>query len=107
MHQAHRQIDRSVIGHVHPEDLGGTNQEGALRARRIGRDTLVEQARQHMAERAEPTQDGRDQTPHQRAVAVGERLQSGMSAGAVELVVERAVLVQHAVDDVGSDPPRR
>jgi len=30
-----------------------------------------------------------------------------MSAAAVELVVERAVLVQHAVDDVSSNPPRR
>ncbi len=51
--------------------------------------------------------DGRDQAAHQRAVAVGERLQSGMGAAAVELIVKRAVLVQHAVDDVGGDPPRR
>ena len=60
-----------------------------------------------MAERAEPPQDRRDQPPHQRAVAIGERFQSGMGAGAVELVVEGAVLVQHAVENVGRDPPRR
>ena len=60
-----------------------------------------------MAERAEPAQDGRDQPSHQRAVTVGERFQSGMGAGAVELVIKRSVLVQDAVDDVGSDPPRR
>jgi len=30
-----------------------------------------------------------------------------MGAGAVELVIGRAVLVQDAVDNVGSDPPRR
>ena len=60
-----------------------------------------------MAERAEPAQHGRDQAAHQCAVAVGERLQSGMGAAAVELLVKRAVLLQHAVDDVGGDPPRR
>jgi len=96
-----------VIGHVHPENLGGADQQRALRARCVGWDALVEQAREHMAERAETAQNGRDQAPHQRAVAVGERLQSWMGTGAVELVVKRAVLVQDAVDDVGSNPPRR
>jgi hypothetical protein len=28
-----------------------------------------------------------------------------MGTGAVELIVERAVLVQHAVEDVSRDPP--
>jgi len=60
-----------------------------------------------MAERAEAAKDGCDQPPHQCAVTVGERLQSGMGAGSVELVIKRAVLVQDAVDDVGSNPPRR
>ena len=93
-----------MIGHVHPEDLRSANQQRALRARRIGRDAAVEQPRQHMAERAEPAQNRRDQPAHQRTVTVGERLQSGMSTRAVELVIERAVLVQHAVQDISGDP---
>src|SRR5581483_10022629 len=60
-----------------------------------------------MAEGAEPAQDGCHQTAHQRAVAIGERLQSGMGGGAVELVIERAMLVQHAVEHIRRDPPRR
>ena len=107
LHQPHRQIDRGVIGHVHPENLRGADQQRALRARRVGRNAAIEQPRQHMAERAEPPQDGRHQPAHQRAVAIGERLQSGMRAGAVELVIEGAMLVQHAVENIRRDPPRR
>ena len=59
-----------------------------------------------MTERAEPAQDRRHQPPHQRAVAIGQRLQAGMGAGAVELVVEGAMLVQYAVENIGRDPPR-
>src|SRR5438874_11061004 len=60
-----------------------------------------------MAERAEPPQDRRHQPPHQGAVAIGQRLQAGMRGGAVELVVEGAVLVQYAVEDVSRNPARR
>ena len=60
-----------------------------------------------MAERAEPPQDRRHQPPHQGAVAIGQRLQAGMRAGAVELVVEGAVLVQHPVEYVSRDPACR
>src|ERR1700743_1414938 len=60
-----------------------------------------------MTECAEPAQDGRDQPPHQRAVAVGQRLQSGMGGSTIELLVERAMLVQHAVEHIRRDPPRR
>jgi hypothetical protein len=60
-----------------------------------------------MAERAEPPQDRRHHPAHQGAVTIGQRLQSGMGAGAVKLVVEGAVLVQHAVENVGCDPARR
>ncbi len=44
LHQPHRQIDRGMIGHVHPENLRGADQKRALRARRVGRDAAVEQA---------------------------------------------------------------
>ncbi len=107
LHQPHRQIDGGVIGHIHPENLRGADQQRALRARRIGRNAAVEQPRQHMTERAEPPQNRRHQTPHQRAVAIGQRLQAGMGAGAIELVVEGTVFMQHAVENVGGDPPRR
>ena len=107
LHQPHRQIDRGMIGHIHPENLRGADQQRALRARRIGRDAAIEQPRQHMAERAEPPQNRRHQPPHQGAVAIGERLQSGMRGGAIELLVERPVLVQHAVKNIRCDPPRR
>jgi len=60
-----------------------------------------------MTERAEPAQDRRHQTPHQCAVTVGECLQSRMRSRAVELVVKCAVLVQHAVENVGGDPSCR
>jgi hypothetical protein len=60
-----------------------------------------------MAERAEPPQNRRHQPPHQRAVAIGQRLQAGMRAGTVELVVEGALLVQYAVENISRDPSRR
>ena len=60
-----------------------------------------------MAERAEPSQNRRHQPPHQRAVAIGQGLQAGMGAGAVELIVKRAMLVQNTVEDVGCDSPCR
>jgi hypothetical protein len=59
-----------------------------------------------MTERAEPPQNRCDQTTHQGAVAIRQRLQSGMRASAVELLVERAMLVQHAIKNVRSDAPR-
>jgi hypothetical protein len=105
LHQPHRKVDGGMIGHVHPENLRRADQQRALRPRRVRRDAAVEQARQQMAERAEPPQNRRHQAAHQGAVAVGERFQSGMGAGAVELIVEGAVLVQHSVEDVGRDPP--
>ena len=60
-----------------------------------------------MTQRAQPPQDGRDQPAHQRAVAVGKTFQSGVGGGAVELLVERAALVQDAIENVGRDPSRR
>jgi hypothetical protein len=60
-----------------------------------------------MAERSEPAQDGGHQPPHQRAVAIGERLQGGMGGSAVEMIIESAMLVQDAVQNVSRDPPRR
>jgi hypothetical protein len=60
-----------------------------------------------MAERPESAQDRRHQPAHQRAVAVGKCLESRVGTRAVKLVVEGAVLVQDAVQNVSGDPPRR
>src|SRR3569832_2178199 len=60
-----------------------------------------------MAEGAEPAQDRCHQPAHQRAVAIGKTFQCGMGGSAIELFVERAVLVQDAVENVGCDPPCR
>jgi hypothetical protein len=60
-----------------------------------------------MAEGAEPPQNGRHQPSHQSAVAIGKGLQARMGAGAVELVIERPPLVQHAVENIRRNPPRR
>ena len=43
----------------------------------------------------------------QRAVAIGKRFQRGMRARTIELVVERAMLVQDAVQNIRGDPPCR
>ena len=96
-----------MIGYIHPENLGGTDQKRALRARRVGRDAAIEQSRQYVAQGAEPAQNGRDQAPHQGAIAIGKRLQSGMRGAAIELLVECPPLVQHAVKNIRCDPPRR
>ena len=55
--------------------------------------------------RTETAQDRCDQTPHQRAVAIGKRLQAGMRGGAIKLVVEGAMLVENAVENIGRDAP--
>jgi len=96
-----------VIGDVHPENLRRPDQERTLRAWRVGRNAAVEQPRQQMPQAAESPQNRCDQPPHQGAVAIGQRLQSGMRGGAIKLVVQRPVLMQYALEDIRRDPPRR
>src|SRR3954454_24475206 len=60
-----------------------------------------------MAKGAELAQDRSHQPPHQCAVAIGQRFQRRMRGRAVELFVERAMLVQDAVQNVGGNPPCR
>ena len=96
-----------MIGHIHPENLRGADQERTLRARCVGRNAAIEQPRQHMAQGAEPPQDRCDQAPHQSAVAIRKCLQSGMHGSAIELIVKRTMLMQYAVEDIRRDPPRR
>ena len=95
-----------MVGHFEPQDLRGADEQRGLDPRRIGGQAALEKKAEQMAQRAEPAQHGRDQAAHQRAVAVGERGEAGMRARAVELLVERPVAAQHAVEDVGGDPAR-
>jgi len=95
-----------VIGHIHPENLRGADQQRTLRTRCVGGNTTIKQTREQMTECAESSQNRRHQPPHQRAVAIGKALQSGMSGGTIELVVESAMLVQNAVENIRGDPPR-
>ena len=103
LRQAHRQIDRGVVGNLEPEDLRGAEQQNGLGARRVGGKSLVEETLEQMAQGAEPAQHGGGEPAHQRAVAVGERGEAGMRALARELLVERDAPPQHAVDDVGGN----
>ena len=69
---------------------------------RFFRQAAFEQDREQMPQRAEPAQHGRDNGPHQRAVALRQRAE----IAAVKQFVERPALPQHATDDIGSDAAR-
>ncbi len=60
-----------------------------------------------MPKRSKPAQNRRDEAPHQRAIAIGQQLQARMGTDTVELVVERALLVQDTIENIRRDPPRR
>jgi hypothetical protein len=60
-----------------------------------------------VSERAKSAQNGRHKAPHQGAVAIGKRFQSRMRGGAIQLFVQRAVLMQHAIENIRGDPARR
>ncbi len=105
LREPYREIDGGMVGHVEEQNLRRAEEERGLDPRRLRRRTVLEHAGDQMAQRAEPANDGRDQRPRQRAVAVGERGKSRMGAGAVELVVERAAAAQHRLEDIGGDAP--
>ena len=93
-----------MIGHFEPEDLRGADQQNGFHARRVGGKAFLEKAAEQLPQRAEPPQHGGDKAAHQRAVAVGEPGQTGMGGLAGELLVERDLPPQDAVEDVGGDP---
>ncbi len=102
-----RQIDGGMIRHVEPQNLRRSDQQRGLDPRSVGRETLLEIARQQMPQGAEPPQHGRGQHAHQGAVAIVQRRQTGMHMLAVELLVERAALTQDGFEDFGRNAPRR
>ncbi len=101
--QAHREVDRGVVRHLEPHDLRGAQQQCGLEARRVGRQAAVEEMAQQVSQRAEPAYDCRRQRPHQRAVAIGQGREIGMRRLVLELLVERPLAPQHAVQHVGGD----
>ncbi len=106
LHHADREIDRGVIGNVHPEDLGRADQQRGLRPGRIGWHALVEQVIHKVAERAKLAQDRCNQAAHQRAITIRQGLQPGVGGRTFELFVERATLVQNAIKNIGGDASR-
>ncbi len=104
LRQPHRQIDRGMIGHLEPEDLRGADQQDGFHARRVGRKAFVEKSAEQVAQGAEPPQHGGGEPAHQRAVAVGEPREAGMGGLAGQLLVERDLPPQDAVENVGGDP---
>src|ERR1017187_7366073 len=93
-----------MIGHFEPEDLRGANQQNGFHARRFGRKALVEKSAEHVVEGTKTPQHGGSEPAHQRAVAVGEGDQAGMGGLAGQLLVERDLPPQDAVENVGGDP---
>ena len=107
LRQAHREIDGGMIGYVEEEDLRGADQERGLDPRRLLRRAVIEKDPDQMAQRAQPAQHRGGESPHQRAVALGQAGKSRMRGGAVEHFVERAPAAQHVLDDVGGNLPGR
>ena len=102
--EAHRQIDRGVVGHLEPQNLHRADQQDGFRARRVGGESLLEKSAQQVAQGPQPPQRSGGEPAHQRAVAVGERSDAGMGAFAGELLVERDAPPQHAVKKVDGNP---
>ena len=92
-----------MVRHIEEQDLRGTHQQRGFDARRILRKARFEELANEMPQGPDPPQHGCDQLAHQRAVAVGERCQSGMLFGAVELRIEWTMTAQHVVEDVGGN----
>ncbi len=106
LHETHSQIDGGVVGHIEPEDLRGTDEQRAFGARGIGRQSTFEKFSDEMLQRAETAQNRCENPAHQGAVAVAERLQPGMRARTIELLVERTAAAQNSFKDVGGDATR-
>ena len=106
MHQPHGQIDRRMIRHLEPENLRHPQQQRGLGSRRIGRQAALEEYAEDVPQGPEPPQHGGDQMAHQGAVAVGERPQARIRRY-IEQFVERPMAAQHAIENLGREPPRR
>ena len=103
--QPHRKIDGGVVGHIEEQDLRRADQQHDLDPWRLLGQPAFEKQPDQMAQRAEPAQRGRDQRTGERPIAVGEAGKPGIGAGAIELLIERAMLPQHAVKNIGRNAP--
>jgi hypothetical protein len=105
LHQTDREIDGGMVGHVEEEDLRRADQERGLDTRRFLRQAALEQQADEMAQRAEPPHHPRHPRAPHSPIARGQGCERGVRFAAVQLLVERAVAAEHAVDDVGGDAP--
>ncbi len=93
-HETHGKIDGGVIGHFEKKNLRGAHEQRGFDARRVLGQAASEKTIEQRADAAEPAQGGRHDHAHQRAVALGERVET-RKGGMVESAVERPVAVQH------------
>jgi hypothetical protein len=106
-HELHREIDCGMIRHVEPENLRCAKQKGDLDARRVGGASALEIKAEQMAERSQPAEHERDQSAHQRTIAVRKRRKTRVSTRAIELLIERPPAHEYGFEDIGRDPARR
>ncbi len=103
--QSDRQIDSGVVGHIEKQDLRGANQQHDFDPSCLRRQAAIEKKPDQMAQRAQPAQRGRSQRADERPIAIGETGKPGIAAGAIELLIERTMLPQHGVKNVGRNTP--
>jgi len=89
-----------VIGHVKKKDLGCADQERALDARRIRRESAFEHRREQMPQCAQSPEHSRNHAAHERAIAFGEFAQRGLI---LKLFVERTFTMQYAFENIRGD----
>ena len=96
-----------MVRHFEPQDLRGADEQRGFDPRCVGGKAAFKPTTEQMAQRPEPAQHRRHQGAYQRAVAIRQRSKVRVRRAIVELLVERPAAAQHAVEDVGGDPPRR
>ena len=99
--QAHRHVDRGVVGSLQQQNLGGAQQQRGFDARRIGREAAVEIESEDVPQCAEAAQHRTDEVTDQRTVPLGERHQA--SRLVLQLLVERPAAAQHTLENSGGD----
>ena len=90
-----------MIGNLEPENLCGAEQQRQLDSRRIRGEAAIEEPPEQVPQCPEPAQHRSDQAPHQCAVALGQRSETG--GPVIQLLVEGTAAAQHAVEQIGGD----
>ena len=103
--EPHREVNRRMVRHVEPEQLCGADEQDGLDPRRVGRKAAVERACEQVPQGAQPAQHGADKLARQRPVPLLQRREGAARLATLKLLVERPVPPQHAVEEIGGDPP--